>query len=58
MAISCAAVENDTHPLKDMPNSFFAVDNSSSDLIWSDRRASNLDQPDPEELLNAAKAFN
>jgi len=29
VAMSCAAVENDTHPLKDMPNSFFAIDSSS-----------------------------
>ncbi len=29
VAMSCAAVENDTHPLKDMPKSFFAINNSS-----------------------------
>ena len=41
VAMSRAAVENDTHPLKDMPNSFFAIDNSSfvakqsqTDSLW------------------------
>lgn len=41
VAISCAAVENDTSPLKDMPNSFLAIDNSNfianqsqTDSLW------------------------
>lgn len=32
VVMSCAAVENDTHSLKDMPNSFFAIDRWASNL--------------------------